>query len=115
MVRFGCYMDTEKRLKYYEILERITDMTCQTENFDREAFVDCLNEFCDLFKISKGVTEFYQNVRFESQGVGEVLVDRDNGHGDIEILNNVIDQRPILLLDLAVPQAHSGTSFHSSD
>ena len=90
LVRFGCYMDTEKRQKYYEILERITDMTCQPENFDREAFVDCLNEFCDLFKISKGVTEFYTNVRFESQGVGEVLVDRDNGHGDIEILNRRI-------------------------
>ena len=80
-------MDKDRLDKYYDVMERLTDMTCRPENFDRQAFVDCLNEFCDLFRIAKGVTEFYKNVRYESMGIGEVLIDRDNGRGEVEIIN----------------------------
>ena len=68
-------------------MEQLTDMTCRVETFSRQRFVELLNEFCDLFNIAKGVTEFYQNVRYESLGIGEVLIDRDNGNGDVEIIN----------------------------
>ena len=80
-------MDKKKLTEYYRIMEQLTDMTCRVETFSRQRFVELLNEFCDLFNIAKGVTEFYQNVRYESLGIGEVLIDRDKGNGDVEIIN----------------------------
>ena len=79
-------MEQEKLQKYYTIMERITFLTCAPEGFDRAEFVTLLGEFCELFRISKGVTEFYQTPRLEEAGEGEVLIDYDNGKGDIPVV-----------------------------
>ena len=79
-------MEQEKLQKYYTIMERITFLTCTPEGFDRAEFVTLLGEFCELFRISKGVTEFYQTPRLEEAGEGEVLIDYDNGKGDIPVV-----------------------------
>ena len=79
-------MDQEKLKKYYTIMERITFLTCAPDGFDRAEFVTLLGEFCELFRISKGVTEFYQTPRLEEAGEGEVLIDYDNGKGDIPVV-----------------------------
>ena len=71
-------MDQEKLEKYYILMEKITDMTCKLE-FNREEFIGLLSEFCEMFRISKGVTEFYLNPRMEQIGKGEVMIDYDNG------------------------------------
>ena len=76
-------MEKEKEKRYYELLEKITDMTCKPKSFDRPDFIALLTEFAILFRLSKGVTEFYQSVRMEEEGKGEILTDYDNGHGDV--------------------------------
>ena len=79
-------MDQERLEKYYKLMEEITDMTCRYGNFDREKFVALLREFCEMFRLSKGVTEFYKSVRMEEEGKGEILVDFDNGKEGVPII-----------------------------
>ena len=100
-------MNQEKKLEYYKIMERLTDMMNQPEGFDREAFVACLNEFCDFFNISKGVTEFYQNIKFEDEGKGEVLIDRDTGVESEQFIQRRITPRTGVIL--------KGTLFRPKD
>ena len=78
-------MDDIKREKYYDLLEKISDYTCRVKTFDREKFVGLLSEFCELFHLAKGVTEFYTNPRHEQEGNGEILIDYDNGRGFLKI------------------------------
>ena len=84
----GHFMDDIKREKYYELLEKISDYTSRANNFDREKFIELLPEFCIMFRLAKGVTEFYTNPRLEQEGKGEILVDFDNGKGEVVVLRN---------------------------
>ena len=83
-------MDKEKEQKYYQLLERMTDQANQTADFNREKFVATLVEFCELFHLAKGVTEFYVNPRMEAEGKGEILIDYDNGRAEVVILKKRI-------------------------
>ena len=74
-------MDQDRLNKYYTLLENIAEMTCRTEGFDRAEFVEQLKEFAVLFRLSKGVTEFYRSRRHMMEGDGEILCDYDNGKG----------------------------------
>ena len=56
------------------------------ENFDRDRFVAVLNQLSELFRISKGVTEFYTNENKEKIGEGEIIIDFDNGKGGPAII-----------------------------
>ena len=56
-------MDQKREEKYYSLLEKITNLTCVYKGFNRDEFVDYLSEFCKMFRISKGVTEFYLSER----------------------------------------------------
>lgn len=75
-------MDEDKRAKYTYLFEKMISTMTDPENFVRQEFVDLLAEICELFHIAKGVTEFYKNEREEREGVGEILIDYDNGHGE---------------------------------
>ena len=61
-------MEQDRLEKYYSLLESISEMTCRTEGFDRAEFVEQLREFAVLFRLSKGVTEFYQSRRNMASG-----------------------------------------------
>ena len=74
-------MEQDRLNKYYNLLESISEMTCRTEGFDRAEFVEQLREFAVLFRLSKGVTEFYQSRRNMEEGIGEIFCDYDNGKG----------------------------------
>ncbi len=75
-------MEKERLDKYYEILEKIIDMTCcPPQEFDRDKFIELLREFAVFFRLSKGVSEFYLNTLKEEEGVGEIMCDYDNGKG----------------------------------
>lgn len=71
-----------KREEYYDLFERLIDSMTRPSEFDREEFVSILADICELFHLSKGVTEFYRSLSAEKEGDGEVLIDYDNGHGD---------------------------------
>ena len=82
----GDRMNEEKLNAYRDLFEKMIDMTTDPENFDRDRFVAVLKDICELFHIAKGVTEFYKSVVDENDGVGEVLIDFDNGRGEKVII-----------------------------
>ena len=79
-------MDKKREETYYRLLEKMTDTMTDPENFKRENFVGVLSEIAKLFRISKGVTEFYKTVSQEKTGDGEIMVDHDNGKSGKVIL-----------------------------
>ena len=83
-------MDKSKELYYYSLLEDMTDMMNDPDNFDRDAFIRILTRFAELFNVAKGVTEFYMSLTDEQNGYGEKLIDYDNGHGDKVIVRRRI-------------------------
>ncbi len=83
-------MDRTKEQAYYVLLEKMADRITDPATFDRKDFVDILEDFCALFNLSKGVTEFYLSEHHEARGDGEIFVDFDNGKGDKVILSKRI-------------------------
>ncbi len=81
-------MDQAKYTKFLGIFEKLVDCSCKTDEFDREEFVGYLSEICELFKIAKGVTEFYVDQRHEAEADGEIICDYDNGKGEVLVLRN---------------------------
>ncbi len=75
-------MDKNKTETYYILFEKMINSMTSGVKFDRREFVEILDEICNLFHISKGVTEFYTSLSKEKAGQGEILIDRDNGRGD---------------------------------
>ncbi len=75
-------MEKNKEQKYNLLFEQMIDCMTNPNGFDREDFVEILKEICELFNLSKGVTEFYKSLSAEKDGQGEIMVDYDNGKGD---------------------------------
>ena len=86
----GYGMDNEKREAFYIIFEKLVDIMNNPDSFDRERYIELINEFSDLFHIAKGVTEFYKNAKDERLGHGEVFIDRDNGKGEVPVIERRI-------------------------
>lgn len=72
-------MDKEREKRYFELFEQMINHITDPANFNREHFVGVLVDIAKLFRLSKGVTEFYKTVSQEKLGDGEVLVDFDTG------------------------------------
>ncbi|MBR5421910.1 MAG: EAL domain-containing protein [Lachnospiraceae bacterium] len=72
-----------KREAYYSLLERMCDCMSSVKDYSRENLVAILAEICELFHLAKGVTEFYTSPSEEAAGKGEILVDYDNGRGEV--------------------------------
>ena len=72
--------------RYFELFEQMIDCVTDFEHFSRERFVDVLCRLSELFRISKGVTEFYTNEMKEMKGEGEIMCDYDNGEDGVPII-----------------------------
>jgi len=79
-------MDGQKEKKYFKLLEKLIDHSSRATDFSRETFVGYLDEFCELFHLEKGVTEFYLSPKLEAEKKGEILIDRDTGKGEKVLL-----------------------------
>lgn len=99
-------MTEEKKSAYYALFEEMVDQMARPDHFDRAQFVDVLRRICELFGIAKGVTEFYQTLKKEQEHDGEVMVDYDNGHGDVVVIQRriVTKSRTVLKGTLYVAQ-----------
>ncbi|MBR3515025.1 MAG: GGDEF domain-containing protein [Lachnospiraceae bacterium] len=83
-------MTEEKKTQFYALFEEMVDIMATVERLERPKFIDCLERICQLFHISKGVTEFYQTPQHERNHDGEIMIDHDDGHGEVEILHRRI-------------------------
>ncbi|MCR5016777.1 MAG: GGDEF domain-containing phosphodiesterase [Ruminococcus sp.] len=72
--------------RFYTLFEQMVEEMNNIENFDRDRFVAVLTQLSELFRISKGVTEFYTNENKEKIGEGEIIIDFDNGKGGPAII-----------------------------
>lgn len=72
-------MDKEKLISYYEHMEKLIETMTKTDGFRIADINGALSGLCKLFRISKGVTEFYSSLRHEKSGKGEVFVCYDDG------------------------------------
>ena len=72
--------------RFYALFEQMVEEMNNIENFDRDRFVAVLTQLSELFRISKGVTEFYTNENREKIGEGEIIIDFDNGKGGPAII-----------------------------
>ena len=72
-------MDETEREQYYILLEKMLEHMTAPDYFDRKGFVEVLKEISIMFRLSKGVTEFYESLEMENAGNGEVLIDYDTG------------------------------------
>lgn len=86
-------METDKQIRYYELLEQLIAVTRDTDNFSIERINEPLAGLCRLFRVSKGVTEFYKSANHEKSGRGEVFVCYDSGEGGSEIMGRrIVDE-----------------------
>ncbi len=79
-------MDKERRQRYYILFEKLIDHINNMESFDHESYKVVVEELCELFRISKGVSEFYRSFSDEKLGNGEILCDYDNGKDDVIVI-----------------------------
>lgn len=93
----GKLMDKNKTETYYILFEKMISSMTNYEGFERSEFVGILDEICELFRISKGVTEFYTSLSNEKAGQGEILIDHDNGRGE-----KVVVRRRVVTKTMAV-------------
>ena len=67
-------------------LEDLTETISDLDNFDIEKTYGILREMCIVFRVCKGVTEYYVNEEAERVGNGVVLTCYDSGEEPTEVL-----------------------------
>ena len=83
-------MDNDKLNIYYRELEKLITAMVDTEGLDLDRINNALAGLCKLFRVSKGVTEFYKSLSHEKSGRGEVFVCYDSGEGGKEVMGRRI-------------------------
>ncbi len=83
-------MDSDKLKIYYFELEKLITAMTDTEGFDISRINSALAGLCKLFRVSRGVTEFYKSLSHEKSGRGEVFVCYDSGEGGKEVMGRRI-------------------------
>ena len=79
-------MDTVADKDFCEHFERFISIMTDPDNFTKEKLLDVLFALSRLFRISKGVTEFYVDASRENAGDGEIFCDYDDGRGGPAVL-----------------------------
>ena len=79
-------MDQSRIDQYHTLFEQMVRCMTDTEHFDRVDFVQVLRDLSVLFRLSKGVTEYYRSERAEKAGEGEKMIDYDTGQKDHPVL-----------------------------
>ena len=67
---------------YYIWFEELMDCMAVSTEFDIERFRVALAKLCKLFRVAKGVTEFYKSPFDEKNKQGDIICEYDDGHAD---------------------------------
>ena len=77
-------------MEYYAALENLIRAMTDLNEFKLEKIYAPLTELCKIFRVSKGVTTFYESLQHERRGKGEVFVCFDSGEKCKEVLTKRI-------------------------
>ena len=76
---------------FFNIFERFIDCMTNPGEFKREIFIQILTDFCRLFDLCRGVTEFYTGPCEEKAGKGEILEDYNDGReGEVVLSKRIV-------------------------
>ena len=75
----------EYNLKYYEYFQELIIAMTDLKDLDLPAVNQALTKLCKLFRISKGVTRFYDSLQHEELGKCEEIVCYDSGEDCKEV------------------------------
>ncbi len=78
---------------FLEYLERMVQITHESNDYDREAYVQLIHEICETYHLAKGVVGFYLNAEREQKDDGDFFCDFDNGRGEKEVIRIRIEAR----------------------
>ena len=67
-------MENDRLIRYYELLEQLLTTMNDTDDFTLDKLNVSLAELCKLFRVSKGVTEFYKSTSNEKSRRGLCLL-----------------------------------------
>jgi len=73
-------MDEQRKLCYYELLEKLLHVLVPEGFMDRDAIARVVEEICVFFNLSKLEAVFYRSLSHEMTKDGNVYSDYDNGH-----------------------------------
>ncbi|MBQ9898340.1 MAG: EAL domain-containing protein [Ruminococcus sp.] len=98
-------MDKEKLFTYYQHTERLLTIMTDMDGFKVEDINTELSGLCRLFRISKGITEFYSSLEHERSHKGEVLICYDDGRKCHEVLSKRIVTKAMTVVKATVYMA----------
>ena len=79
-------MDAEKELRFYKLYEQLASLTQIVNQKPAISKIESiLNEISSMFRLSKGVTNFFRNPRDEKMGIGETMCSYDTGKVGIPV------------------------------
>ena len=79
-------MDAERELRFYKLLEQLVSLTqIVNQKPDIPQIESILNEISAMFRLSKGVTHFYENPGDEAKGIGETMCSFDTGKEGVPV------------------------------
>lgn len=82
----GDRMDAERELRFYKLLEQLVSLTqIVNQKPDIPQIESILNEISAMFRLSKGVTHFYENPGDEAKGIGETMCSYDTGKEGVPV------------------------------
>ena len=95
--------------KFYKFLERMVFVTHQSNSYDREAYVQLIQEIGEHYKLARGEAGFYLSADHEARGEGEIFCDFDNGNADQVGVFVRIESKSgaIIIGKILVPEGHS--------
>ena len=70
----------EKDMQFYKLYEQLASLTSNVNaKPDIPGTEAVLNEIAAMFRLSKGITNFYRNPADEQRGIGETMISYDTG------------------------------------
>ena len=79
-------MDSERELRFYKLYEQLASLTqISNDKPDITRIEKILNEIAAMFRLSKGVTNFYRGPVEEMRGDGETMISYDTGEEGVPV------------------------------
>ena len=108
-------MGNEKLLEYYRLFDALLYTMTNVDSFDIEEIKAALAELCKFFQISKGITEFYQNISNEKANKGDIFVGYDNGEDCVEIISRRIVTKSMAVVKCSAYRSEKLPPLSSDD